>query len=208
MGRLTNLIFNFQFQIPSLLQSVLKLSISDFAFLRKNTLLICWEKLLNFLNTRGPPGVRGPQFNNRCFRHLVKGSAHRKTMRRPEHLNCMTVWVLFCFANFLSTSCPGARNRDILWTTLTRTSPDGGPIGSYHFIATFSAYKCSLYSCLVIITKIKECVICNCFEYGRAETLAVWIPTDIGLSVRHNLWQTCESNKVSRLLMNPATRFV
>jgi hypothetical protein len=32
MGRLTNLIFNLQFQIPSLLQSVLKFSISDFAF--------------------------------------------------------------------------------------------------------------------------------------------------------------------------------
>jgi hypothetical protein len=29
-----NLIFNLQFQIPSLLQSVLKFSISDFAFLR------------------------------------------------------------------------------------------------------------------------------------------------------------------------------
>jgi hypothetical protein len=40
----TNLIFNLQFQIPSLLQSVLKFSISDFAFLSKNTLLICWEK--------------------------------------------------------------------------------------------------------------------------------------------------------------------
>jgi hypothetical protein len=40
MGRLMNLIFNLQFQIPSLLQSVLKFSISDFAFLRnfKNVL--------------------------------------------------------------------------------------------------------------------------------------------------------------------------
>jgi hypothetical protein len=45
MGRLTNLIFNLQFQIYSLLQRVLKFSISDFAFfLHKNTLLICWEK--------------------------------------------------------------------------------------------------------------------------------------------------------------------
>jgi hypothetical protein len=50
-----NLIFKLQFQIPSLLQSVLKFSTSDFAFLRKNTLLICWEKLFNFLNSRGPP---------------------------------------------------------------------------------------------------------------------------------------------------------
>jgi hypothetical protein len=32
MGSLTNLIFNLQFQIPSLLQSVLKFWISDFAF--------------------------------------------------------------------------------------------------------------------------------------------------------------------------------
>jgi hypothetical protein len=32
MGSLANLIFNLQFQIPSLLQSVLKFSISDFAF--------------------------------------------------------------------------------------------------------------------------------------------------------------------------------
>jgi hypothetical protein len=30
----TNLIFNLQFQIPSLLQSVLKFSISDFAFFK------------------------------------------------------------------------------------------------------------------------------------------------------------------------------
>jgi hypothetical protein len=35
MGRLTNLIFNLQFQIPSLLQSVLRFSILDFALLRK-----------------------------------------------------------------------------------------------------------------------------------------------------------------------------
>jgi hypothetical protein len=55
MGRLTNSIFNFQFQIPSILQSILKFSISDFAFLRAYTLLICWEKLFNFLNSRGPP---------------------------------------------------------------------------------------------------------------------------------------------------------
>jgi hypothetical protein len=40
MGRLSNLIFNLQFQIPLLLQSVLKFSISDFAFLRIFTLLI------------------------------------------------------------------------------------------------------------------------------------------------------------------------
>jgi hypothetical protein len=46
MGRLTNLIFNLQFQILSLLQRVLKFSISDFAFLRKNTVLICWENYL------------------------------------------------------------------------------------------------------------------------------------------------------------------
>jgi hypothetical protein len=65
MGRLTNLIFNLQFQIPSLLQNVLKFSISDSAFLRIYTLLICWEKLFSFLNSRGPPGVRGPQVNNR-----------------------------------------------------------------------------------------------------------------------------------------------
>jgi hypothetical protein len=45
MGRLTNLIVNLQFQIPSLLQSVLKFSISDFAFLRIYTWLICGEKL-------------------------------------------------------------------------------------------------------------------------------------------------------------------
>jgi hypothetical protein len=56
MGRLTNLIFNLQFEIPSLLHSVLKISISDFAFLRIYTLLICWEKLFNFLNSRGPQG--------------------------------------------------------------------------------------------------------------------------------------------------------
>jgi hypothetical protein len=35
MGRLTNLIFNLQFQIPSLLQSALKFSISDFAFYKR-----------------------------------------------------------------------------------------------------------------------------------------------------------------------------
>jgi hypothetical protein len=56
MGRLNNLIFNLQFQIPSLLHSVLKFSISDFAFfLRMYTLLICLEKLFNFLNSRGSP---------------------------------------------------------------------------------------------------------------------------------------------------------
>jgi hypothetical protein len=37
MGRLTNFICNLQFQIPSLLQSLLKFSISDFDF---------WEKYL------------------------------------------------------------------------------------------------------------------------------------------------------------------
>jgi hypothetical protein len=68
MGRLTNLIFNLQFQITSLLQSVLKFSILDFAFLRIYTLLICWEKIFNFLNSRGPPGVRGLQVKNRCPR--------------------------------------------------------------------------------------------------------------------------------------------
>jgi hypothetical protein len=66
MGKFTNLIFNLQFQIPSLLQSVLKFSISYFAFSRKNTLLICWEKLFNVLNSRGPPGVRGSQINKCC----------------------------------------------------------------------------------------------------------------------------------------------
>jgi hypothetical protein len=55
MGRLTNLIFNLQFQIILLLQSILKFSISDFAFFTFFTLLICWEKLFNFLNSRGPP---------------------------------------------------------------------------------------------------------------------------------------------------------
>jgi hypothetical protein len=55
MGRSTNLIFNLQFQIPSLLQSVLKFSISDFDFLRIYTLLNFWENLFNFLNSRGPP---------------------------------------------------------------------------------------------------------------------------------------------------------
>jgi hypothetical protein len=55
MGRLTNLIFSLQFQSPSLLQSILKLKISDFAFLRIDTLLICWEKLFNFLNSCGLP---------------------------------------------------------------------------------------------------------------------------------------------------------
>jgi hypothetical protein len=55
MGRLINLVFNLQFQIPSLLQSILKFSVSDFAFLRKTTLLICWEILFYFLNIRGPP---------------------------------------------------------------------------------------------------------------------------------------------------------
>jgi hypothetical protein len=70
MVRLTNLIFNLQFQIPSPLQSVLKFSISDFALKRVYTLLICWEKLFNFLNSRGPlsrrraPVVRGPQVKN------------------------------------------------------------------------------------------------------------------------------------------------
>jgi hypothetical protein len=54
MRRLTNLIFNLQFQIPSLLQSVLKFSISHFAFLRKNT------------QSRTPHGVRGPQVKKRC----------------------------------------------------------------------------------------------------------------------------------------------
>jgi hypothetical protein len=34
MGRLINLIFNLQFQIPSLLQGILKFSTSDFVFLR------------------------------------------------------------------------------------------------------------------------------------------------------------------------------
>jgi hypothetical protein len=46
--------------------SVLKFSISDFTFSRTDTLLICWEKLFNFLNSRGPPGVRGPQVDTRC----------------------------------------------------------------------------------------------------------------------------------------------
>jgi hypothetical protein len=55
MGRLTNLIFNVQFQIPSLLQSVLKCLISVFAFFTYIYLIICWEKLFNFLNSRGPP---------------------------------------------------------------------------------------------------------------------------------------------------------
>jgi hypothetical protein len=54
-GKFNQLNFNLQFQIPSFLQSVLKFSISDFAFLRKHTLLICWEKLFDFLNSRGPP---------------------------------------------------------------------------------------------------------------------------------------------------------
>jgi hypothetical protein len=40
----SNLIFNLQFQIPSLLQSFLKFSISGFAFLC--TLLICWKKII------------------------------------------------------------------------------------------------------------------------------------------------------------------
>jgi hypothetical protein len=72
MGRLTNFIFNLQFQIPLLLQSVLKFSISDFAFfLRIYTLLIFWEKLFNFLNCRGPPGVRGPQVKNCCSRGFI-----------------------------------------------------------------------------------------------------------------------------------------
>jgi hypothetical protein len=46
--------------------SILKFSVSDFVFLRIYTLLICWEKLFNFLSSRGPPGVRGPQVKNRC----------------------------------------------------------------------------------------------------------------------------------------------
>jgi hypothetical protein len=44
-----------------------------FFFFRIHTLLICWEKLFNFLNSRGPlsrhrgpSGVRGPQVKNRC----------------------------------------------------------------------------------------------------------------------------------------------
>jgi hypothetical protein len=53
-AKVTNLIFNLQFQIPSLLQGVLKLSVSDFAFLHIYTLLMCWEKLFNFPNSRGP----------------------------------------------------------------------------------------------------------------------------------------------------------
>jgi hypothetical protein len=74
MGRLTNLIFNLQFQILSLLQSVLKFSISDFDFfLRIYTLLICWETLFNFLNSRRLPGVRGPQVKNRWSRVLSTG---------------------------------------------------------------------------------------------------------------------------------------
>jgi hypothetical protein len=68
MGRLINLTVNLQFQIPSLLHSVLKFTISDFAFLRMYTLLICWEKLFNFLNSRGPLGVRGPQVKNHLSR--------------------------------------------------------------------------------------------------------------------------------------------
>jgi hypothetical protein len=63
----TNLIFNLKFQIPSLLQSILKFSISDFAFLHIYTLLICWEKWFNFLNSCGPPGVLGPQVKNRWY---------------------------------------------------------------------------------------------------------------------------------------------
>jgi hypothetical protein len=55
MGRLTNLIFDLQFQIPSLLQSVLKFSILDFAFSHTFSLVISLEKLFNFLNSRGPP---------------------------------------------------------------------------------------------------------------------------------------------------------
>jgi hypothetical protein len=77
MGKLTNLILNLQFQIPSLLQSVLTLLISDFAFFMCSTLLICWEKLFNFLKSRGPlirrrgpRGVRGPQVKNRRPRTL------------------------------------------------------------------------------------------------------------------------------------------
>jgi hypothetical protein len=86
MGRLTNLIFNLQFQIPSLLQSVLTFLISDFAFLRVYTLLICWEKLFNFLNSCGPPGVRGPHVKNRWsilygFSNKEKEFLHNKKWR-------------------------------------------------------------------------------------------------------------------------------
>jgi hypothetical protein len=54
-GKGTSLICNLQFQIPSLFQSVFKFSISDFAFLQKDTLLICRKKIFNFLNSRGSP---------------------------------------------------------------------------------------------------------------------------------------------------------
>jgi hypothetical protein len=40
--------FNFNGKVDAV--SALKFSISDFAFS-----LICWEKLFNFLNSRGPP---------------------------------------------------------------------------------------------------------------------------------------------------------
>jgi hypothetical protein len=58
--------FNFNGKVDAV--SVLKFSISDFAFLRIFTLLICWEKLFNFLNSRGPPRIRGPQVSNRLRR--------------------------------------------------------------------------------------------------------------------------------------------
>jgi hypothetical protein len=60
----TNKIFNLQFQIPSLLQSVVKFSVWDFAF--SYIYFINLLGKINFLNSRGPPGVRGPQVKNRC----------------------------------------------------------------------------------------------------------------------------------------------
>jgi hypothetical protein len=77
----TNLIFNLQFQIPSVLQSVLKFSISDFAFLHKYisiyilyNVLIHWEKLCNFLNSRGL------QVKNRCYRQLLDQLGNYKVL--------------------------------------------------------------------------------------------------------------------------------
>jgi hypothetical protein len=50
------------------------------------TLLICWEKLFNFLNSRGPPGVRGRQVKNRCSNVFSKsvGPGHSLQSRKKQ----------------------------------------------------------------------------------------------------------------------------
>jgi hypothetical protein len=69
---LTNLIFNLQFQIPSLLQRVLKFCLFYVRYYSAGkNYLISYTVADPLSRRRGPPGVRGPQVNNRCNTVLV-----------------------------------------------------------------------------------------------------------------------------------------